>query len=279
MGPPLLTGEPSIEREGPLKGPGAVIKWKSPNDSPGSGTIAISATEEPNRLLLDVDLDGGPEADGGFELDSNVNRNICYTTLYMDIHVGFFGRVFPGLMLDGWVGPMFDRVLSQLADHCEPIIPEFKPKYNYEDLFTTETHNITVRRSCEPKEISMVLGECYDILKKETERQKLSVTGPPFSVFHHYDEDSVSLEAGIPVDRPGRGTGNVNAVTFPSERAVRVDYYGAYTSINEAYRFMRGMTARKIFTSNGPPREYYVTDPGTEPDTSKWYTQIFFPVE
>jgi effector-binding domain-containing protein len=279
MNPARTKGFPDIELEGPKKGPGSVIKWESAYDSVGTGMIAITAVEEPRKILLKVDLDGCPEIDGGLQLDSTDNKNITYTTLYMNFHVGFFGRVFPGLMLDGWAGPLFEKVLIQLSGHCEQIIPKFNPKYNYEDMFTTETYNLTVRRNCEPKDISVVLGECYDILIKETERQKLQVTGPPFSIYHHFDDDSVSLEAGIPVDRPGRNSGKVNALTIPSERAVRVDYYGAYNNINDAYRFMRGLTARKIFTENGPPRESYVTDPGVEPDTSKWHTQIYFPVE
>ena len=31
--------------------------------------------------------------------------------------------------------------------------------------------------------------------------------------------------------------------------------------------------------SPGPSWEVYVTDPGAEPDTSKWQTDIYFPVE
>ncbi len=277
--PSLIQGEVVTERDGPLKGPGAVIKWESPNDTAESGMISIAATEEPGKVLFTVEPEDGSVLEGGWQLDTTENINVTNTTLYMDFHVGFFGRVFPGLMLDGWAGPVFEKVLVELAAFCEPIVPEFKPKYNYEDLITRESHNLTVIRDCKPSEISMVLGECYDIISNESKRQDLQITGPPFCIFHHYDEDSVNLEAGLPVDKPAVKSGKVNALTLPSQRAVRVDYYGDYDNLSDVYRFMRGLTARKIFTSNGSPWESYVTDPGTEPDTSKWYTQIYFPVK
>jgi AraC family transcriptional regulator len=29
----------------------------------------------------------------------------------------------------------------------------------------------------------------------------------------------------------------------------------------------------------GAPWEVYVTDPGVEPDSSKWYTQVIYPIQ
>jgi len=46
----------------------------------------------------------------------------------------------------------------------------------------------------------------------------------------------------------------------------------AYNSINEYFEIGGGLT------QTGGPWEVYATDPGAEPDTSKWLTEIWFPV-
>ena len=42
-------------------------------------------------------------------------------------------------------------------------------------------------------------------------------------------------------------------------------------------RWRPGLPKKKE-TANGAPWEFYITDPTTEPDSSKWKTELFLPV-
>ena len=105
------------------------------------------------------------------------------------------------------------------------------------------------------------------------------MSGAPFAIYHEYSVDKVELEPGFPISRPGVNSGGIIAKTIAPMRVIRVDYHGAYENIPDVYTFIKEFTARKMFTVTGPPWESYVTDPGAEPDTSKWLTQIFHPIE
>ncbi|KKP85530.1 MAG: Transcriptional regulator, effector-binding domain/component, partial [candidate division CPR3 bacterium GW2011_GWE2_35_7] len=62
-------------------------------------------------------------------------------------------------------------------------------------------------------------------------------------------------------------------------KAVYVEYKGAYDKTYTAYMDLEAYVKEYNLTEAGGPWEVYITDPGTEPDTSKWITGIYFPVK
>ena len=53
---------------------------------------------------------------------------------------------------------------------------------------------------------------------------------------------------------------------------------GAYDSLPQTWSALTAWMSAHGLEPAGAPWEVYVTDPGAEPDTSKWRTDIFFPV-
>ena len=57
-----------------------------------------------------------------------------------------------------------------------------------------------------------------------------------------------------------------------------VKYFGPYKSISEAYSASETYLNNNGLQVSGPGWEEYVTNPLIEPDSNKWQTNIYFPL-
>lgn len=124
-------------------------------------------------------------------------------------------------------------------------------------------------------------GEVMAWLKK----QGAAPSGAPFIRYHAIDmADKLDVEMGWPVASPLSGDGRINADILPAGRYASVLYTGDYSGLMEANRVLvewakengiawdrwdspQGDTFRSRF-------ETYITDPGEEPDPTKWETEV-----
>ncbi|MCW3103987.1 MAG: hypothetical protein JWO09_2427 [Bacteroidetes bacterium] len=102
--------------EGPESGVGAKHLWTSDNENVGHGNITIVESKPDTLILTDLEFEGMGTSRGGWKFRNEGNG--CIATTYMDMDMGFFGRV-PGLMMDGMLGGDFEKTLAGLKKHCE----------------------------------------------------------------------------------------------------------------------------------------------------------------
>ncbi len=87
------------------------------------------------------------------------------------------------------------------------------------------------------------------------------------------------MAAAIPVSQsaqPGKG---LELITLPAGKAAQMDYYGGYDGLGKAHEKMEAYLQFRQLTADVPAVEEYVTDPGAEPDASKWLTRLYYPLE
>lgn len=63
-------------------------------------------------------------------------------TLYMNIEMGLLGRIFPGLMMDGWLGADFEKSLAGLKKHAESLPAPPEPTASDIKIETTATSDM-----------------------------------------------------------------------------------------------------------------------------------------
>ena len=103
--------------------------------------------------------------------------------------------------------------------------------------------------------------------------------GPPFTRYLAWNADGTTdLEAGFPVVAPLIPEGRVQACELPEGEAAMVVHSGSYETLGDAYAALGAWVRTEHRETAGPPWEIYVTDPGTEPDSSKWQTEVYWPV-
>lgn len=103
--------------------------------------------------------------------------------------------------------------------------------------------------------------------------------GRPYSRLISIAEDgTLEYEGGVPVMKPLPAEGRVLSDTLPGGPTAVTMHVGPYDQLGEAYEAMARWCAENGHTPAGMGWESYVSDPGKEPDPSKWQTQCFLPL-
>ncbi len=138
---------------------------------------------------------------------------------------------------------------------------------------------LRIREKVRMTEIGPRMGEMLSELMAFFQRRKVQMSGPPFSLYRSVTGEMVDVEVGFPVPARTSGEGRVQATVVPGGKAVIATHVGPYESLHETYAGMQAWMA-----SNGVvPAEFmweqYMTDPQREPDSSKWITQVYWPIK
>lgn len=137
---------------------------------------------------------------------------------------------------------------------------------------------LSIRDTCTFEELPQKFGELYGEIADYAKNNSITFAGYPYGVYHSFSPEKIDLEAGIPAAGELAGAGRIVSTRTYSGKAAKAVHIGPYEKLNEAW----GVFAKEVdkeYKPAGPCFEVYVTDPGEEPDSSKWITELYTPVE
>ncbi len=260
---------------GPELGVGAKMSWKSKKHGDGSMTIVESLPYTSVKYDLDFMEQGTAQSYFNFvpEGDSTkVTWGLDIPKLKYPVE-RFFGVLMPGMM-----NQFFKSGLDRLKEVSEGM-PN-APKFELTQL--DETKAITILDSCSWDQMDQVMGKDFSELTKFLAKHKdVAMAGHPFTIYHKWDEENhfSVFENGIPVDRAVNGRGNIQFKDIPTMQVLKGTYFGSYEGSGSMYSSMDEYMKEYGLQMNGGPIESYITDPSIEPDTTKWQTNIYFPIK
>ena len=149
------------------------------------------------------------------------------------------------------------------------------------EFATTElvARNIVgIRGEASPADIGPSMGPLFAELAGYIQSAGQAPAGPPLAIYHAMKKDCVEFECAIPVGGPIAGTDRIRAGELPECIAATVTHSGPYEGLPQTWSALTQWMAEKGLPGAGAPWEVYVTDPTKEPDSSKWRTEVFFPV-
>jgi len=123
--------------------------------------------------------------------------------------------------------------------------------------------------------------EIYDrvnLLKDFSSDHGLNPTYYPMMNVIKNNDTSYRLMVGLPVNKETNFTGNVHSVRMVQGNFMVTEIKGGYKTINNALEQIQLYFQDYEKTSMAIPFEYMVTDRLNEPDTTKWITKIYAPV-
>ena len=132
----------------------------------------------------------------------------------------------------------------------------------------------TIRMAEIGKAMGALFGDVYEYLRRSGQ----TPAGSPLAIYHRMEGGTVELECALPVAAPMAGAGRIQAGELPAGRAATVTHMGPYDDLRQTWSALTKWMESQGLAGAGAPWEVYVTDPGAEPDQSKWRTDIFFPV-
>jgi len=259
--------------EGPERGVDAKTLWTSKKNGNGSMTIVESVPYSKVVSALDF---GMPGATNSFEFieQQGVTKviwgvNIPKLSYPMERYIG--------LMMPGMMKTFFKQGLEKLKEITEAM--PAPPAIQITAL--PEKAVLSVVDSCSWSDIGAKMGQMFGEIMAMQKGAKFEFAGAPLSMYHKWDEVNqfAVFENCVPVDREVVGKGRVRYKVLPATRAVSGVHFGAYDKTMYLYIAMDDYLKDFRLEENGGPIEEYITDPMTEPDTSKWQTNIYFPVK
>ncbi len=137
---------------------------------------------------------------------------------------------------------------------------------------------VSIRTKTTMDKIGKVMGPLFGEVYGYIQQSGQAPAGMPFAIYHAMDGGSLDLECGMPVAAPVAGTDRIRAGELPGGTAATVTHTGPYDDLRQSWAALTEWMKSQGLEPAGAPWEVYVTDPGAEPDSSKWRTDIFFPV-
>jgi effector-binding domain-containing protein len=104
------------------------------------------------------------------------------------------------------------------------------------------------------------------------------LAGPPFTRYHHVAGEDIELEAGLPVRRPVKGAGRVQAGELPGGEVVATLHFGPYDRLRAAGAALDEWARQHGRQAAGPHWQVYWTDPGAVPNPAEWRTEVLKPL-
>ena len=135
-----------------------------------------------------------------------------------------------------------------------------------------------IRTKTTMNELAQIMGPLFGEVFGYIQQHGQAPGGMPLARYHSMDGDAVELECAIPVASPLAGTDRIQACELPAGTVATVTHMGPYDDLPGTWAALTEWMKTEGLQAAGAPWEVYVTDPGAEPDQSKWRTDIFFPI-
>jgi effector-binding domain-containing protein len=123
------------------------------------------------------------------------------------------------------------------------------------------------------------MGKSYGEIQEFLSKNGATASGSPMAITLAWDSLSWDFEAAIPIDKEIEGNDRIVIKKSYEGKSIFVTYTGPYEGTYQAYTDLDQYMKEKGLDQAGGPWEVYITDPSTEPDPSKWITEIYFPVK
>ena len=128
-------------------------------------------------------------------------------------------------------------------------------------------------------EIGPKLGEILPAVFGHVMGNGGAPAGMPFARYDMVDDHTFDMEAGAPVAAHVAETDQIKRSTLPAGPAVKLTHVGPYENLSAAHRMVHEWLDENEREAAGLPWEVYVTDPGEEPDNTKWVTEVYYPLK
>ena len=151
--------------------------------------------------------------------------------------------------------------------------------YEIEEKEVEPQPMVSIRATCRAAEIGPTLQEILPEVFTYVMRKGAVPAGPPFTRFHSYENGYADIESGIPVAAAIEGEGRIASGELPGGAVVSTVHTGPYEKLPEAHDALHTWMREQNKASAGPQWEYYLTDPGEQPDTTKLQTQLVWPIK
>lgn len=260
------------------EGVGAFSSWDGEESGKGSMTITESVPNKSLKLELNFMEEG--TAESWYTLKPDGEGTTLTTGFIADMGMNPIGRYFGTLLIKPEMEKAFDYNLTKLKEMAEakPVftvsLTEVEtPPVNYIGISSTMRMDDMDGMSAQMRKS---YGELAGVLQKAN-----VMTSPPFCLYPRWDDENKEIEMVCALTVPANANlpAKYKVMQTTGGKAVKAIHLGDYHKLDETHNQIAKYIEYKKLEINGAPWEVYVTDPETEPDATKWITEVYYPVK
>jgi effector-binding domain-containing protein/uncharacterized protein YndB with AHSA1/START domain len=256
---------------------GSGYAWKGDPNKVGEGTFTVTALEENKRIDFDLAFMGQDPAGGYFTFEP-IGEDETEVTYAFTAEFGFFDRI-GKFFIEMALAQPYEESLAALKDYVESapapvtftveqVNVEAMPYYGIRDEIKIADMNSEF--------FATRYAELGAFLQEDMEK----MTSPPLAFYELWDEENGKAVVVVAIATPSEKAPNERIIKgmTPSGAALKVAFYGPYEATGAAHEAIHEYAATNSIQLSDMAYEVYVTDPSTEPDPSKWLTEIYYPI-
>lgn len=193
---------------------------------------------------------------------------------------GFMGRIMGSIMnLDKMMGPDFEKGLNKLnalvaaapkteATREWKIMPGEYPGGKY----------LGIRGSMSFDKLPAFYEKSYGAIFPALEKAGGKPAGMPAGLYYNWDIEKMTADLAAAVAFTGdiKAPAGMEVINLPVAKSLTIDYMGGYNGVGSAHDAMDAYIKENKLEQLTPVIEEYVTDPGSEPDSTKWLTKVVY---
>lgn len=262
-------------------GTGASYEWKG-NSDVGEGKLAITESKPNESVACDLFFMQAEEASKAvYQLEPTEGGTKLTMSFDTDFGMNPIMRWMGVAMFPSEMNKAFDYNFSKLKE-----IAEAKPKFTV--TISEETTNpisyigISTTMSFEDgAAISAQMGKSYGELMGVLQKSKVEMTGAPFCLYPRWDEEKKEMDmvCALPVPADVKLPAKYPVMQTSGGLAVKAIHLGDYHNLNDTHNQINQYIQYKKMEIVGAPWEVFLTDPEMEKDTTKWVTEVYYPVK
>lgn len=263
-------------------GNGASYSWDSKNSDVGAGTMTLSDVKQNEHITENMVFKDRGE--GKATMDFATEAKGVKITWKMEMDHGWnpFMRIMGALFIKGMLGKQFDEGLQGIKDAAEhaPILTSSGKSYRVTQIELKPGQAVVMPGKIKAADFTSYFGTALPAAGAFIKKNNLKQTGPPFAIYYNYNPTGFTdLDAGMPFEGTATASGLMKIIELKGGNAVKVDYYGGYMGIGSAHEAIDKWLKANDAKAVGPAWEVYATDPGTEKDSTKWLTEVIYPIK
>lgn len=142
-----------------------------------------------------------------------------------------------------------------------------------------EMLTLCVKDSAAMNDLAKKYAQAFTTLEEELKSLNIKSSGAPGAINYNNDPANFIFECVYPIEKmPKTQPKKSLIVVLEKSNMLIYNYYGEYTYLYKAYEEILKIMKEINVTQNGAMREFYITDPTREKDSTKWLTRIMVPV-
>lgn len=265
-----------IRYEGAKMGVGAIQKWGRAKEDMGILTIKESQMNQSIKNHIDF-IDQG-EAYGYWTFEQKENKAYVKWEIEM-VELSYPVMRIMGLFLESMMQETMDNGLYNIKYYIED--EAASNPYNIVQTNFSESASLSMKDSCSWDQISVKTEEMFTYLYTYLGKNSIQPSSYPYANYLVWDEEKqfTVFEISVPVgENVTSNDSKILNTLSPSGKVIKGIHKGAYENTYNLYMAMDEYMKNNSLSQIGGPWEVFITDSTVESDTSKWVTEVYFPI-